>query len=187
MRRRFGGRISKRQSLIEANPSPLRVVRREQGAAKGVGSAETGKHTNRPRYTWNKPCDFLAPSLPSSFCLILQSQVFPSKALLHHQSLLTYSTFFWRPPSFLQEGGNLQPSPTLLLLYHHRVFAAPHQIANLRQSLPTSSPMRQSSTVLCASCSRYNNNGSQRRISRRKSARQRVPETKDPAINDWVG
>jgi hypothetical protein len=102
--------------LSRVEPSPFRAHRREQGAATGVGCTETGKHTNRRRYTWNEPCDFLAPSLPSPSVssYSLHSQAFPSKGLLHYQSARIYSIFRRSPSLFLatRRTPSASPPPT---------------------------------------------------------------------------
>jgi hypothetical protein len=90
-------------------------------------------------------------------------------------------------PLYLLSQGGCLLAIRLVLYDRQSCFAAFRLVASHRHLLsPTNYPMRSSSTIQRASCSTYNN-GCQRRISRRKSARRRVAQTKDPAIDDWIG
>jgi hypothetical protein len=169
--------------------------RRADGSAAGLGArgwvklSHTRARTTKPLHT----CNELVTCIPTPSFVRRLSHLPPgcppAKACspTYHLALLLY---FFHP--HLSSAPRRQSPAFYFLLhlsYHHhpqsRCLAAPRLIAKFPLSFHNSQ-MRESSTVLCASCSKYNN-GSQRRISRRKSARQRVAETKDPAIQDWIG
>jgi len=145
--------------------------------------------SHRPSRTHSVTPDDLDPypffRLHRVLCLTNPRRIPP----IVQQSVLvgpTLSHFDQFPLHLLSQGGCLL-AIRLVLYDHHSCFEALRLVVSHRHLLPpTDYPMRSPSTIQRASCSTYNN-GCQRRISRRKSARRRVAQTKDPAMDDWIG
>lgn len=163
----------------------IRRTRRRQGSTPGPRHALIFRERLETSHT---TFSCLRQSIPDS-CLLL---IFPCCRTIEAFSP-TPAIFaeYLQLPSFsaIARGG-------VIYLFSYVLYDTPVQIAplplylSLQSSATTSRstkiPMRSSSTAQCASGSRYSHNGCYHRISRRKSTRPRIAETKDPAIQDWV-